>query len=160
MPHEYKLQAGAPAPAFTLENQDGAAVSLGDLAGSWVVLYMYPKDNTPGCTIEAIEFTRELDTFTASGATVLGLSPDSCASHVKFRAKHGLEVTLLSDPEHKVIDAYDGWRLKKRFGREYFGVARSTVLIDPQGNVAHHWKAAKSKGHAVKVYERLMKLKG
>ena len=150
-----KIEIGKKAPRFTLPNQDGTAVSLSDLKGKWVVLYFYPKDDTPGCTTEACEFTDGIADFEGLNAVVFGCSPDSPEKHRAFVAKHSLGVGLLSDPEHKVMEAYGAWGEKKMYGRVTVGVIRSTVIIDPEGRVAHHWKRVKSKGHAAKVRERL-----
>lgn len=144
---------------FTLPDQDGEPVRLSDLRGSWVVLYFYPKDDTPGCTVEACEFTEGIEAFEGLDAVVLGCSPDSPELHRKFIAKHDLAVRLLSDPDHRVMAAYGAWGEKTLYGRTSMGVVRSTVLIDPEGRVAHHWKRVRAKGHAAKVRERLEALK-
>jgi len=150
---------GLPAPPFALPDQDGVEVKLAGLAGSWVVLYFYPKDDTPGCTVEACEFTDSIKAFEATDAVVLGCSPDSPASHRKFIAKHSLAVRLLSDPTHAVMSAYGAWGEKTMYGRTVEGVIRSTVLIDPAGKVAHHWPNVKAAGHAAAVRERLAALR-
>ncbi len=149
------IEIGKRAPAFTLKNQDGDKVKLSDLNGQWVVLYFYPKDDTPGCTTEACEFTSGLTDFEALEATVLGCSPDSSESHRKFIAKHDLGITLLSDPDHAVMEKYGAWGEKNMYGKKTTGVIRSTVIIDPDGKVAHHWKKVQAKGHAEKVRETL-----
>ncbi len=154
------IEAGKKAPAFSLQDQDGKRVSLSDFKGSWVVLYFYPKDDTPGCTVEACEFTDGISDFEGLNAVVLGCSPDPPERHRKFIAKHGLAVRLLSDPDHRVMEAYGAWGEKSMYGRVSVGVIRSTVLIDPEGRVAHHWKRVKAKGHAEKVRERLTDLQG
>ncbi len=156
---ESKIEVGRKAPAFTLKNQDGQSVSLTDLAGQWVVLYFYPKDDTPGCTTEACEFTDSIKDFKNLDAVVLGCSPDDPASHQKFIDKHGLSVTLLSDPDHKVMTRYGAWGEKKMYGRTSEGVIRSTVVIDPAGKVAHHWKKVQAGGHAAKVREKIESLR-
>ncbi len=155
-----ELKVGDPAPDFCLPDQDGNEVCLKDLRGKWVILYFYPKDNTSGCTKEAIGFTEHLEEIESLGAVVLGVSPDSVKSHVKFREKHNLKVTLLSDPEHKVLETYGAWQLKKMYGREYYGVVRSTYLIDPEGKIAYIWPKVKVKGHVEAVIEKLKELKG
>jgi len=155
-----KIKVGSKAPALALPDQNGKKVALKDLAGRWVVLYFYPKDDTPGCTVEACEFTTALSAFDKFDATVLGVSPDSPASHLKFQAKHKLKITLLSDPDHKVLDKYGAWGVKKMYGKERQGVIRSTVLIDPDGRVAHHWADVKAKGHADQVRQKLAELAG
>ena len=130
-------------------------MKLADLRGQWVILYFYPKDDTPGCTTEACDFTNGLADFEALDATVLGCSPDSSESHRKFIAKYDLGVTLLSDPDHAVMEKYDAWGEKSMYGKKTVGVIRSTVLIDPNGKVAHHWPKVQAKGHAEKVRDTL-----
>jgi peroxiredoxin Q/BCP len=152
------IEIGEPAPNFSLEDQDGATVSLADFQHRWVVLYFYPKDDTPGCTTEACEFTEGIEAFEGLNAVVLGCSPDSPEKHRRFIAKHGLGVRLLSDPDHAVMEAYGAWGEKKMYGKVTVGVIRSTVIIDPRGRVAHHWKKVNAKGHAAKVRERLEEL--
>jgi peroxiredoxin Q/BCP len=154
------LKVGTKAPAFTLQDQDEHQVSLGDFAGKWVVLYFYPKDDTPGCTTEACEFTDSLAAFEGLDAVVLGCSPDSPSSHRKFIAKHGLKLRLLSDPSHEVMNRYGAWGEKKMYGRITQGVIRSTAILDPSGKVAYHWPTVKAAGHAEKVREKLGELKG
>ncbi len=153
-----KLEIGEKAPEFCLPNQDGEEVCLNNYKGKWVVLYFYPKDNTSGCTREAKDFTEHLHDFEKLGAVVLGVSPDSVESHKKFREKHSLKVTLLSDPEHKVLEAYGAWGLKKRYGKEYYGVIRSTFIIDPEGKIAYRWYNVRVNGHVEKVKEKLKEL--
>ena len=125
-----------------------------------MVLYFYPKDNTPGCTREAQDFTENLEEFEKLNAVVIGISPDSVESHKKFRKKKNLKVILLSDSEHKVIESYDAWKLKKTRGREYYGVVRTTYLIDPEGKIAYVWKNVRVKGHVDAVKKKLEELKG
>lgn len=153
-----ELKAGSRAPEFSLKNQGGEDVRLGDFKGKWVVLYFYPKDNTPGCTIEANDFTKLLKDFQKLNAEILGVSPDSCTSHVKFIKSQNLKVTLLSDAEQKALKAYDVWQLKQFMGKEFMGVVRSTFLIDPEGKIAHLWRAVKADGHAAEVREKLREL--
>ena len=153
-----KIEVGKKAPGFKLPDQDGTVVSLSGLKGKWVVLYFYPKDDTPGCTTEACEFTDGIADFEDSNAVVLGCSPDPPEKHRSFIAKHNLGVRLLSDPDHRTMEAYGAWGEKNMYGRVTVGVIRSTVIIDPVGRVAHHWKRVKSKGHAEKVRERLGEL--
>jgi peroxiredoxin Q/BCP len=157
---DVSIEVGGPAPRFEVPDQDGASVSLGDLKGSWVVLYFYPKDDTPGCTTEACEFTEGIEGFRGLNAVVLGCSPDSPDKHRNFIEKHRLEVRLLSDPDHEVMESYGAWGEKNMYGRITVGVIRSTVIIDPEGRVAHHWRKVKAKGHAAKVRERLEDLQG
>jgi len=153
-----KIEIGRAAPTFSLPDQDGVEVSLAALRGRWVVLYFYPKDDTPGCTTEACEFTEGIEAFRSLDAVVLGCSPDSAERHRKFIAKYGLEVRLLSDPDHEVMEAYGAWGEKNMYGKVSVGVIRSTVIIDPEGRVGHHWKRASAKGHALKVREKLKAL--
>lgn len=153
-----ELKVGDKAPDFCLPDKDGNEVCLKDFRGKWVVLYFYPKDNTSGCTKEAVEFTEHLDEFASLNAVVLGVSKDSVKSHKNFAEKHGLKVTLLSDPEHKVIEQYGAWKLKKRYGREYYGTQRSTFLIDPDGVIRHIWPNVRVKGHVEAVLEKLKEL--
>ena len=150
---------GSKAPTFALPDQDGKQVALADLAGNWVVLYFYPKDDTPGCTTEACEFTNGIKAFEKLDAVVLGCSADTPESHRKFVAKHGLKVTLLSDVDRAVMKTYGAWGEKSMYGRTTMGLIRSTVLIDPQGKVAFHWPNVKAAGHAEKVREKLAELR-
>jgi len=154
-----KLDVGAPAPDFELPDQDGETVRLSDLGGRWVVVYFYPKDDTPGCTTEACEFTEGIEAFRGLDAEVFGCSPDPPETHRKFIAKHGLGVRLLSDPGHEVMEAYGAWGEKTMYGRTTVGVIRSTVLVDPDGKVAHHWARVRAAGHAGKVREQLEELR-
>jgi len=153
------IQAEEKAPDFCLPNQDMEEICLRDLRGSWVVLYFYPKDNTPGCTTEACDFTEALPDFTDLGATVLGVSPDSPKKHQNFIAKKELKITLLSNEDKEVLQAYGVWQLKKNYGREYMGVVRSTYLIDPDGTVAYVWEKVRVKGHVDAVREKLIESK-
>ena len=134
------LKKGQKAPDFTLKDPGGNDVSLSDFEGSWVVLYFYPRDNTPGCTKEAIDFSSLLSEFEGLGAKVVGISPDSEKSHERFVEKHNLKVLLLSDPSKKVLKEYGAWGKKKNYGREYEGVIRSTFLINPKGEIVDLWK--------------------
>lgn len=155
---ELKLKVGQQAPDFTLQDQSENSVSLKDFKGKWVVLYFYPKDNTPGCTVEAIAFTKENPAFKKMDAEILGVSPDSCKSHQKFIAGQKLKITLLSDPDKKMLEKYGVWQLKKFMGREYMGVVRTTLLIDPKGKIAHIWPNVKVDGHAEDVKAKLKEL--
>ena len=149
------LQIGDQAPAFCLPNQDEEEVCLRDLQGSWIVLYFYPKDNTPGCTTEACEFTAAMPDFSGLGATILGVSPDSPKKHRNFIEKKALGITLLADEEKEACEAYGVWQLKKFMGREYMGVVRSTFIIDPDGRIAAVWEKVRVKGHVEAVREKL-----
>ncbi|MDA8074174.1 MAG: thioredoxin-dependent thiol peroxidase [Actinomycetota bacterium] len=150
-----RLVAGDPAPAFTLPDQDGTPVSLHDFRGSTVIVYFYPADDTPGCTKEACQFNENLAAFQRSGAKVLGISPDTAAKHVKFREKYGLAFPLLSDPDHRVMEAYGAWGEKTMYGKKTLGTIRSTFVVDEQGNVARAWYNVRADGHAAKVLEAL-----
>jgi len=152
------LETGVEAPKFCLPNQKGEEVCLESLRGRWVVLYFYPKDNTKGCTLEAIDFTLNRDRIEGMGATVLGVSPDSVDSHRGFCDNHGITITLLGDPEHEVLNAYGVWQLKMMFGREYPGVVRSTYIVDPEGRIAHTWTRVKVADHVETVIGRLAEL--
>ena len=143
--------AGAPAPDFTLPTDGGGEVTLSALRGSPVVVYFYPKDDTSGCTTEAVNFTGLKADFDAIGATVIGISPDSAASHDKFKSKHDLGVVLAADEDRKAIEAYGVWAEKSMYGRKYMGVERSTFLIDREGRIARVWSKVKVPGHAEEV---------
>ncbi len=149
------IEVGQEAPDFCLPNPDGVEICLHDLRGKWVVLYFYPKDNTPGCTTEALDFTSHLEEFEKLGAVVIGVSPDSCESHQKFIEKKGLKVTLLCDTQKEVLKRYGAWGIKKMYGKEYEGVIRTTYLIDPEGKVVAVWPKVRVKGHVEKVLEKL-----
>ncbi|WP_026734273.1 thioredoxin-dependent thiol peroxidase [Fischerella sp. PCC 9605] len=151
-------QAGEKAPDFTAPDQNGNSVSLSDFQSDWLVLYFYPKDDTPGCTTEAKEFSEFSQEFTALGAKIVGISPDTEKSHCKFINKHNLSLQLLSDPEHQVCEAYGVWQLKKFMGKEYMGVVRSTFLIAPDGQLAYVWSNVKVKGHVQAVLAKLQEL--
>ncbi len=151
-------EIGQPAPDFALPDAEGNRVALKELRGKWVVLYFYPKDNTSGCTVEALEFTALLDEFQKLNAVVLGVSPDSCKSHQKFIEKQSLKVTLLSDEDHQVIEQYGFWVEKSMYGKKYMGVQRGTVIIDPEGVVRHVWPKVKARGHAEEVLSKLKAL--
>ena len=154
------LEIGEKAPGFCLEDPDRGEICLKDLKGKWVVLYFYPKDNTKGCTMEALEFTAAEDEFKEKNAVIIGVSPDSLKSHTNFRQKHDLSINLLSDTEKKVLEEYGVWQKKKMYGREYMGVVRSTYLIDPEGKIAHVWPKVRVKGHVDNVMEKLSELQG
>jgi len=153
-------QIGQPARDFSLPDQSNGQVSLSDFSGQWLILYFYPKDDTPGCTTEAKDFNDLVSEFNTLGAKIVGVSPDSTKSHGKFINKHNLEITLLSDPEHQLIEAYAAWRLKKFMGKEYIGVARSTFLISPEKTIVYTWPNVKTKGHAQEVLTKLQGLVG
>lgn len=146
---------GQSAPDFRLPDASGQPVGLKDFLGRWLVLYFYPKDNTPGCTREAIDFTGIAGEFEKAGAAVVGISPDSPGSHDRFASKHNLKVKLLSDDQRSVLSAYGAWGIKKMYGKEHEGVIRSTVLIDPRGTIVRHWPSVKVDGHALDVLAAL-----
>ncbi len=152
------IEIGQEAPKFCLPNQDNEEICLRDFAGSWVVLYFYPKDNTPGCTTEALDFSANLEEFAQLGATILGVSPDSVKRHQNFIQKKDLKITLLSDESKEVAKAYGVWQLKKSFGKEYMGIVRSTFLINPDGKIAYKWEKVKVKGHVEAVLKKLKEL--
>lgn len=152
------LKEGDKAPDFSLNDQDGNQVNLKDFEDQWVIVYFYPKADTPGCTTEAIDFSSYLEEFKLKNATVLGVSKDSEAKLCKFIEKHDLKITLLSDPEHEVIERYGAWVLKKMYGREYMGIQRSTFLINPEGIIAKVWGKVKVKGHVEEVKNLLIEL--
>lgn len=135
-------------------------VSLNDYHNRWLVLYFYPKDNTPGCTTEAKDFSAYAQEFNELGADIIGVSPDNPKSHRKFIEKHNLTFKLLSDPNHEVINAYGVWRLKKFMGKEYMGVIRSTFLINPNRKIVQVWDKVRVKAHAEKVLQELKTLDG
>ncbi len=149
------IEKGAPAPDFTLPSDQDGDVTLSDLRGRRVVLYFYPKDDTSGCTAQACELRDELPRFEAGDAVVLGVSPDSVASHARFRKKHGLNFPLLADEDHRVAEAYGVWKEKSMYGRKYMGIERSTFLIDEEGVVVEAWRKVKPRGHAGMVAEAL-----
>jgi len=147
------------APNFTLTDQDGVTRSLADYAGKWLVLYFYPKDDTPGCTAEACSFRDARDVIAEHGAEVVGISKDSVASHRKFVDKHSLNFTLLSDPDHTTIEAYGAWGLKKFMGREFTGTKRMTFIISPTGDIVREYPDVTPKEHAAQILLDLTELK-
>jgi thioredoxin-dependent peroxiredoxin len=151
---------GRSAPDFRLPDASGQPVGLRDFLGRWLVLYFYPKDDTPGCTREAIDFTGIAGEFEKAGAAVVGISPDPPKSHDRFAAKHDLKVKLLSDDQHSVLSSYRAWGIKKMYGQEHEGVIRSTVLIDPSGTIVRHWPSVKVDGHALDVLSALKDVAG
>lgn len=149
------IEAGSRAPDFTLLTHEGKKLKLSSLRGSPVVLYFYPKDDTPGCTKEACGFRDATSALKKHGAVVLGVSPDSPASHEKFRAAYKLPFTLLCDPDHAVAEIYGAWREKNMYGKKSMGIARSTFIIDANGMVTKVFKAVKADGHAEQVLAAL-----
>ncbi len=152
------IAIGSQAPEFCLPNQDDVEICLRDLRGKWVVLYFYPKDNTPGCTTEACEFTESEPEFSDMDAVILGVSADSTKKHRNFIEKKSLGITLLSDESTQMMQEYGVWQLKKNYGREYMGIVRSTYIIDPEGKVAEVWEKVRVKAHVATVKERLKEL--
>lgn len=149
------VEVGDAAPQFCLPGADVQDVCLKDFQGRWLVLYFYPKDNTSGCTREAMDFSAALPILQDMDAEVLGISRDSPASHRRFIEMQGLMIKLASDEDHKVTEAYGAWALKKMYGKESYGVVRSTFLIDPEGKISHIWRKVSVKGHAEAVTKRL-----
>jgi peroxiredoxin Q/BCP len=154
-----RLEAGDRAPAFSLPDQDGRKVSLKEFAGSPLVVYFYPADDTPGCTKEACQFNDNLHAFNRAGVSVVGISPDDAASHRAFRAKYGLRLPLLSDPGHTTMERYGAWGEKTLYGRKSVGVIRSTFLVGSDGRVARAWYGVRADGHAAKVLEEAAALR-
>lgn len=152
------IEEGDKAPAFTLEMDNGEKVALKDLKGRKVVLYFYPKDDTPGCTKEAIAFSEDIARFRRAGATVIGVSRDSVAKHQKFRDKHGLKVALGADEKGETVEKYGVWVEKNMYGRKYMGIERSTFLIDEKGVVRTIWRKVKVPGHSAAVLEAVKAL--
>ena len=142
---------GDPAPEIALPDETGTVHRLSDQRGRWTVLYFYPKDDTPGCTVEACEFRDANDTITERGADVWGISPQGPQSKKSFREKFGLPFALLADEQHKVAEAYGSWVEKQNYGKTYMGTARTTFLVDPDGRIAHVWRKVKPEGHAADV---------
>jgi len=149
------IAVGKKAPEFSLPADDGSTISLADLKGRKVVLFFYPKDDTPGCTTESCELRDSWSAITAAGALVLGVSPDSVASHAKFSSKFSFPYRLLADTDHAMAEAYGVWGEKSMYGRKYWGILRTTVLLDEQGKVEHVFEKVKPKGHAAEVLEVL-----
>ena len=153
-----EINVGDRAPDFQLKRDGGSEISLASLKGQWVILYFYPKDNTPGCTKQAIGFTEMSEIFNDHGAVIVGISPDSTASHDKFKAKHDLNIILAADEERQAITAYDVWKEKNMYGRRYKGVERSTFLVDRDGIIKALWRKVKIPGHIEAVLEKIKEL--
>lgn len=151
------IKVGDKAPEFCLSDQNNKKICLKDFKGKWIVLYFYPKDNTSGCTKEAVDFSQHLEDFKEMGAAIIGISPDSPKSHSNFMNKHDLKIILLSDTEHKVLQKYGVWQKKKMYGRENYGVVRTTFLIDPKGKIVHKWEKVKVQEHVSDVKTALAK---
>lgn len=149
------ISAGDPAPEFTLADEEGQMHNLSDYRGNPVVLYFYPKDDTPGCTKEACGFRDDYSAYEKAGVKILGVSPDNSKSHAKFKAKYELPFTLLADPDHEVLKLYGVWGLKKSFGREYEGVNRTTFLIGEDGEILKVYKKVKPANHSAEILSAL-----
>ena len=149
------VEEGASAPDFELASDEGETVKLSALRGKPVVLYFYPKDDTPGCTTEACEFRDAYDRFRDQGVEILGVSPDTEASHQKFKSKYELPFTLLADPDHRAAEAFGVWKETRNSGKTYMGIERSTFVIDADGKVAKAMRGIRPAGHAAKVLETL-----
>ena len=152
------LKVGDMVPDFCLPNQDEEEICFRDIKGGWIVLYFYPKDNTPGCTTQACAFTEAEPEFLDLRARILGVSPDSPAKHRKFIEKKGLSITLLADEDKSLAQQFGVWQLKKFMGKEYMGIVRSTFIIDPSGKVVKVWEKVRVKGHVDAVKEALIAL--
>jgi len=152
------LEVGDVIPDFCLPNQDEEEICFRDIKGRWAVVYFYPKDNTPGCTTEACDFTAALPDFTGMQAIILGVSPDSPKKHRNFIEKKELKITLLADEEKELCKSFGMWQLKKFMGKEYMGVVRSTFLIAPNGTLAYKWEKVRVKNHVQEVKEKLAEL--
>ena len=149
------VEEGQPAPDFTLESDEGEQVSLSQFRGKPVVLYFYPRDDTPGCTAQARGFRDDWDEYQRRGAVVLGVSPDDVDSHVRFRQKYELPFTLLADPDHRVAELYGAWGAKTLYGRKSVGLIRSTFVIDPDGTIATAMRNVRAQGNSEKVLAAL-----
>lgn len=149
------LEVGSDAIDFQLQNKDGKLIKLSDYKGKKIVLYFYPKDNTKGCTVEALDFKANLDAFNDKNAVVLGISKDSVKSHCNFSSKYELNFEILSDEDLEVIKAYGVWQLKKNYGKEYFGIVRTTYVIDENFKIQNVYKVSKVAQHVEKVLEQL-----
>ena len=157
MERKITLEVGDKAPEFEALNQDGVKVALKDFVGKNVVLYFYPKDNTPGCTTEACEFSANYDQFIKNDTVIIGVSPDSVKSHAGFIAKQNLKHILLSDEDKEISKLYGVWQVKKNYGKEYLGIVRSTFVIGKDGEIVKIYKSVKAKDHAAKVLADLAK---
>ena len=154
------LEVGDNMPDFSIPNQNGNIINLKSFEDKWSVIYFYPRDDTPGCTVEAKEFTDLNKEFDKQECSIIGVSPDNEVKHCKFIDKHNLKIELLADTEKIMLDDYGVWQEKSMYGKTYMGVVRTTYLINPNGNVAEAWTKVKAKGHAKAVLERLIELKG
>jgi len=153
------FKIGDKAPAFCIPNQDEVEICLRDLAGKWIVLYFYPKDNTPGCSTQACDFTQQEPLFDDMDAVILGISANTPKQHRNFVEKKDVGITLLSDEDKTICKFYGVWQLKKMYGREYMGVVRSTYIINPDGKIASVWEKVRVKGHIEAVKEKLKEIR-
>lgn len=149
------LKVGDKAPVFKGINQDEKEISLNDFSGKKVILYFYPKDNTPGCTAESCNLSDNYDAWSSKGFEVIGVSPDSASSHQRFIAKHNLRFNLIADTEKEILQQYDAWGLKKMYGKEYMGVLRKTFIIDENGVITHIFEKVKTKDHTNQILAEL-----
>ena len=154
------MEVGNKAPNFTLPDQNGNSVRLDDFTGKWLLVYFYPRDDTPGCTVEAKDFTALKNDFEKNETVILGVSPDNETKHCKFIDKHRLKIDLLADCEKSMLSDYGVWQEKSMYGKTYMGVVRTTYLINPDGNIAEAWTKVKAKGHADAVLKRLIGIRG
>jgi peroxiredoxin Q/BCP len=154
------LKEGDDAPIFGLDSDNGEVVLLSNYRGSPVVVYFYPKDNTPGCTVEAVDFSEKKPEFDALGVKVIGISPDTVKSHTNFRNKHNLSIVLVADTEKKAANSYGVWVEKKNYGRTYMGIERTTFLLDADGKIANIWRKVRVKGHVDDVLAAAQNLVG
>lgn len=152
------LEVGNTAPEFCLPNQDDVEICLRDLRGKWIVLYSYPRDNTPGCTTEACEFTAAEPEFDNLDAIILGVSADTTKKHRNFIEKYELSITLLADESTEMMQEFGVWQMKKNYGKEYMGIVRTTFIIDPKGVIQAVWNNVRVKEHVAKVQEKLTEL--
>ena len=152
------LEVGSTSPEFCLPNQDDVEICSRDLKGKWIVLYFYPRDNTPGCTTEACEFTAAEPEFDNLDAIILGVSADTTKKHRNFIEKQNLGITLLSDESTEMMQEFGVWQMKKNYGKEYMGIVRTTLIIDPKGAVQEIWSNVRVKEHVAKVQARLAEL--
>ncbi len=155
---DYQLQVGDVAPDIEMPVYPEGVLKLSDYRGDWVIVYFYPKDSTPGCTTESCEFRDALPDFSAAHANIVGVSKDSLKSHARFAEKQDLNFPLISDEDGKLCEAFDVWRLKKNYGKEYMGIERSTFIINPEGKIAEVWRKVRVKDHVAKVLEALQGL--
>ena len=154
------IKEGKKAPAFNLETSKGGNLALKNLAGGYAVVYFYPRDNTPGCTVEAQDFQAASRKFSSRDTTIVGVSKDTIDSHCGFAKKHGLKFHLLTDPDAKMMEKYDAWGEKSMYGKKFMGIIRSTVLIDPKGKIIKHWPKVRVKGHVDDVLAALNEARG